>query len=241
MLKKGKQPNKICTPGKKGKHKCCYCPNEYKSSSGLWYHKRACHPGQCKKKKNYQRAEWRNQIRERIKSFDEEEDRVLTDYELWGLDGDYSNYSYPILNEPGMLEDVVTLKHNDPRYGSQLLYDLSEDNFEDLEKYLGKQRGRPPGSKNRIKLQPAEPQRAEPYGPEERKKAIKRWKSKRTKRNWLKKLPFFKRRRDVAKSRRRVKGRFVNELKVGGKKKRRKTRRRKKRRKRNYKKRTLKN
>ena len=38
---------------------------------------------------------------------------VLTDYELWGLDGDYSNYSYPILNEPGMLEDVVTLNHND--------------------------------------------------------------------------------------------------------------------------------
>ena len=238
MLKKEKQSNKICTPGKKGKHKCCYCPNEYKSSSGLWYHKRACHPGQCKKKKNYQRAEWRNQIRERIKSFDEEEDMVLTDYELWGLDGDYSNYSYPILNEPGMLEDVVTLNRNDPRYGSQLLYDLSKDNFEDLEKYLGKQRGRPRGSKNRIKLQRPEP---EPYGPEERKKAIERWKSKRTKRNWLKHKPFYQRFRDVAKSKRRVKGRFVKTEKVGGKKKRRKTRRRKKRRKRNYKKRTLKN
>ena len=234
MSKKGKQPNIICTPGKKGKHKCCYCPSEYKSSSGLWYHKRACHPKQCKKKKNYQRAEWRNQIRERIKSFDEEEDMVLTDYELWGLDGDYSNYSYPILNEPGMLEDVVTLNRNDPRYGSQLLYDLSEDNFEDLEKYLGKhkQRGRP---RDEWRIM----ERPEPYGPEERKKAIKRWKSK--KRNWLKHRPFFKRRRDVAKSRRRVKGRFVKTEKVGGKKKRRKTRRRKKRRKRNYKKRTLKN
>ena len=104
-------------------------------------HPLRCHPGQCKRRKII-RAEWRNQIRERIKSFDEEEDMVLTDYELWGLDGDYSNYSYPILCEPIMLEDVVTLNHYDPNF-SQLLY-LSKDNFEDLEKYLGFQRGRSP-------------------------------------------------------------------------------------------------